>query len=155
MWNDQQHRHRRTRGFTLPEMVLVIVVLGVGLAGVLIAFSTVGRGSADPVLQKQMLSIAEEMMEEIQLRPYVAVPNVAPSGCARNTFNDIQDYNGYATTNTICAIDGSPIPALSSYSVAVGLQPVTVSGVSLMKISVTVSQGGQSLTLTGYRSNYA
>ncbi|MDI4635078.1 type II secretion system protein [Pelomonas sp. V22] len=160
MWNERGRRRsrglaNRSTGFTLPEMLMVIVVLGVGLAGVLIAFSTVGRGSADPVLQKQMLSIAEEMMEEIQLRPYVSVANAAPSGCARNTFNDIQDYNGYQTTNKICAIDGTAIPALSSYSVAVGMQPTTVSGVSMMMISVTVRQAGQSLTLFGYRSNYA
>lgn len=152
MWNE---RRRRARGFTLPEMLMVIVVLGVGLAGVLIAFSTVGRGSADPVLQKQMLSIAEELMEEIQLRPYAVTANTAPSGCARNTFNDIRDYNNYATTNKICTIDGTAIPALSSYSVSVVMQPSVVSGVTMMRIGITVTQGDQSLTLVGFRSDYA
>lgn len=152
MWSD--HR-RHGRGFTLPEMLMVIVVLGVGLAGVLIAFSTVGRGSADPVLQKQMLAIAEELMEEIQLRPYAVAANVAPSGCARNTFNDIRDYNNYATTNKICTIDGTAIPSLSSYSVSIVMQPNVVSGVTMMRIGITVTQGGQSLTLVGYRSDYA
>jgi len=158
MWNSHRTMGlaNRSTGFTLPEMLMVIVVMGVGLAGVLIAFSTVGRGSADPVLQKQMLAIAEEMMEEIQLRPYVAVANAAPAGCARNTFNDIQDYNGYTTSNKICAIDGTTIAALKGYSIAVAMQPTTLSGLAnMMLISVSVSQGGQSLTLYGYRSNYA
>lgn len=151
MWNSRP----RSRGFTLPEMLLVIVVMGVGLAGVLIAFSTVGKGSADPVVQKQMLAIAEEMMEEIQLRPYAIAANTAPAACARNTYNDIRDYNGYSTTNKICTIDGTAIPALSGYSVSVSMQPTTVSGVSLMLISIAVSYGGQTLMLYGYRSDYA
>ena len=60
----------RQRGLSLVEMVIAIVILGVGLAGVLLAFSTVTRGSADPVVTQQMLAIAEEMLEEIQLKPY-------------------------------------------------------------------------------------
>lgn len=151
MWNS-----RGARGFTLPEMLLVIVVMGVGLAGVLMAFSTVGRGSADPVLQKQMLAIAEEMMEEVQLRPFAVAANAAPAACARNTFNDVRDYSGYATINKICTIDGTPIPALSSYSITISVQPVTLAGVAnTLQIVISVSQGGQTLSLYGYRTDYA
>ena len=35
------------RGFTTVEMLLAIVVLGVGIAGVMLAFSTAVRGSGD------------------------------------------------------------------------------------------------------------
>lgn len=147
----------RSTGFTLPEMLLVIVVMGVGLAGVLIAFSTVGRGSADPVLQKQMLSIAEELMEEIQLRPYVAASNTTPAVCARNTFNDVRDYDGYATSNKICAIDGTAIPALNGYSVSIAVTSMSLVGVAgTLQIVVSVTgQNGQTLNLYGYRTNYA
>ncbi len=142
-------------GFTLPEMLLVIVVVGVGLAGVLVAFSTVGRGSADPVLQKQMLSVAEELMEEIQLRPYAITANAAPAACARNTFNDVRDYNGYATSNKICTIDGSPIDSLNGYSVSISVQSVTWQGLAnTLQITITVSQSGRSFVLQGYRTFY-
>lgn len=148
MWN-------RSRGMTLIELVLTIVVIGVGLAGMLAAFSQATRGSADPMVRKQMLAIAEEMMEEIVFKPYAPAANVAPAACARNTYNDIADYNGYSTAN-ICDIDGNAIPSLSGYGIAsVVISDTTLSGVAAKKIVVTVSSSGESLSLTSYRMDWA
>ena len=148
--------HNKQRGFTLIEMVLAIVVLGVGLAGVLIAFSTVARGSADPVVAQQMLAIAEEMMEEIQLKPYAVAANTAPAACARNTWNDVLDYNGYATSGQICTIDGTAIPSLAGYSVQVTVVAATLASVgAARRIDVTVTRGTSSFTLTGWRTDFA
>ena len=144
------------RGFTLIEMVLAVVILGVGLAGVLLAFSTVTRGSADPLVAQQMLAIAEEMLEEIQLKPYASAANTAPAACARNTFNDVLDYNGYTSTGQVCTIDGTPIPALAGYSVQVQVQAAALAGVAAARrISVTVIRGNNSLTLNGWRTDFA
>ena len=144
------------RGLSLIEMVLAIVVLGIGLTGVLLAFSTVTRGSADPVITQQMLAIAEEMIEEIQLKPYAVSVNPAPAACARDTFNDILDYSGYATTAGICTIDGTLIPSLKDYSVQVQVQVAPLVGVSAaLRIDVTVTRGSNSLTLTSWRTDYA
>lgn len=147
---------RRVRGFTLVEMVLAIVVLGVGLAGVLLAYSTAVRGSADPLLHEQMLAVAETLMEEVLLKPYAAAPNAAPAGCARDTYNDIGDYNGYSSVGQICAVDGTAIPALAGYSVNVAVAAGALSGVgAARRITVTVSRGGDSLVLTGWRTDWA
>ncbi|MEY2653254.1 MAG: hypothetical protein RLZZ524_281 [Pseudomonadota bacterium] len=149
---------RRSRGLTLVELVLAMVVIGVGLAGVMLAYSTVSRGSADPLVQRQMQAIAEELIEEIALKPYAAAPHDPPStDCARDTWNDIGDYAGYATTGRICSIDGLPIAALAGYSVRVAIEPVALGGISAARrISVTVSRSGSAdLTLRTWRTDYA
>jgi MSHA pilin protein MshD len=60
----------RSRGVTLMELIVFIVIVGVALAGVFGAFNTMTRGSADPQVRKQVLAIAESLMEEIMLMPF-------------------------------------------------------------------------------------
>lgn len=59
-----------SKGFTLIELVMFIVIVGAALAGVLSAFSTTVRSSADPMIRKQMVAIAEALMSEITLHPF-------------------------------------------------------------------------------------
>jgi MSHA pilin protein MshD len=144
------------RGFTLIEMIVAIIVVSVGIVGVLLAFSIATRGSADPLIHKQMLAVAEEMLDEIELRPYTPASNSAAGGCSRLTFNDLGDYDGYATSGQICTIDGTPIPSLAGLSVSVSVRVATLSGVAAAKrITVTVSRGDVSVTLVGWRTDYA
>ncbi|HTY03730.1 MAG TPA: prepilin-type N-terminal cleavage/methylation domain-containing protein [Rhodocyclaceae bacterium] len=148
---------RRSRGMTLLELILAIVVIGVGLAGVLVAFNQAVLHSADPMVRKQMLAIAEEMMEEITLKPFAATANIAPAGCARNTFNDISDYAGYSSTG-VCDIDGNAVASLAGYNVAVAVTSTTLpapAGVAALRVAVTVSHGADTFTLVGYRTDWA
>ena len=148
------------RGVSLIELVIAIVIISVGLAGVLTAFSVTVRNSSDPLIRKKMLAIAEGMMEEVFLQPYAPAANSAAVGCARNTFNDIGDNNGYATAGMICDADGNQIAALAGYSlsVAVTADAATFSGNGVSaasKITVTVTYGAQSISLVSWRTNYA
>lgn len=145
----------KSRGFTLIEMIVAIVILGVGLAGVLTAFSTTVKSSADPMLNKQMLAIAEGMLEEILLKPYAAGSGTI-SGCNRSLADDINDYAAYS--QPVCDLSGNAIATLSGYTIAVSLD----SGATLhtlasdvTKITVTVNRGSESFSLSGYRTNYA
>lgn len=156
---------RRAAGFTLVEMIIAIVIIGVGLAGVLTAFNINVRSSADPMVRKQMIAAAEGMLEEILLKPF-AVSGVAPTnalvacgsaGAARMAFNDVRDYAGYATTG-ICDIDGAAVAGLGTYNLAVAIaSPNLTDGttaVASLRVAVTVAQGTETLTLVGWRTDY-
>lgn len=140
---------KRRRGFTLIEMVIAIVVIGVGIAGLMLAFGVSTRGSANPLVQRQLLAVAEGLLEEALSKPYDPVAGGGGGGCAREAFNDVDDYNGYA--QALCEIDGSAIPLLDGYSVRIAVQPTTLGGVAAKQVSVTASRGADSLLLQGWR----
>lgn len=148
---------RRHDGFTLVEMVIAIVIISVGLAGVLMAFNTTVKSSSDPLIHKQMLSIAEEMMEEVLLKPY-AVASGTISGCDRVSADDVSDYASY-TDQPICDIDGVAVAGLSGYTISVTVDASASLGTlssNVKKVTVTVKHGtSDALALVGWRTDYA
>ncbi len=172
---------RSSRGFTLIEMVIAIVIISVGLAGVLMAFSVAVKSSADPLIHKQMLAVAEEMMEEILLKPFevsgTAPDNLLKKNCGgaspptRETFDDISDYGGnkpnhvgYETTG-ICDIEGAAVAGLETYDLTVAVDGTAslgdaasggaLNGGKVKKVTVTVSHSSETITLNGWRTWYA
>ena len=109
------------RGVSLVEVVIFIVVVSLAVAGVLVAMDRTARNSADPLVIKQALAIAEALMDEVQLAPFTFCdPNdanvttatsaaVGASGCAatveaigpeagesRQTYDNVNDYHAPA-----------------------------------------------------------
>lgn len=84
------HIRDRQRGASLVELIIFIVIVSVGLAGVLAVFSATAAKSADPVVRKQALAIAESLVEEISLMPFTycdpddpaAATATSTAGCA-------------------------------------------------------------------------
>lgn len=60
-------RMRCQAGLSMVELVLFIVIVGIAVAGVLMVMVQGNKASADPQLRKQAVSIAEGLLEEIQL----------------------------------------------------------------------------------------
>ncbi len=60
----------KAAGLTLIELVMFIVIVSVGIIGILIVFNATVRGSADPMIRKNMLSIAEALLEEVEAMPF-------------------------------------------------------------------------------------
>lgn len=149
MWNSA----RRCAGFTLAEMLIAIVVIGVGLGGVLLAFQTTAKGSADPLVQRQLQAVAEGLLEEVLSKPFAAQAGGGAGGCARDGFNDVDDYHGYASTG-ICEINGSAVPGLGAYAVNVQVAASTLAGVATKRIQVTVTRGSDSLQMMAHRSGW-
>lgn len=61
---------RRATGMSLIEVVVFIVVLGIGIAATLVVFNRVTSASVDPMVRKQALAIASSLLEEIELRGF-------------------------------------------------------------------------------------
>lgn len=149
------------RGFTLIELIIFIVVVSAGLAGILSVMNTVVKSSADPMVRKQAMALADSVLEEILLKSYCDPDTVDtsfnPPACGantveagRSTYDDVDDYNGLTQT----AFTDLP-PALSGYTIAITVAaPASVSGVPMKKVTVTVSRGSENVTMTGYRANY-
>lgn len=168
-------------GFTLIELIVFIVIVSVGLAGVLTVFNTVTRSSAEPVRDKQALAAAEAMLEEA-LNNNFANPGggYTPAGCPatascdRARFDDVDDYNNYGSNSagTLCAgadigikdlttaatvvlpgYDLTVVVAVPGASFAVGADSVTVANYRVVTVSVTDCLTGNDYSLTGYKFN--
>lgn len=145
-------------GVTLVELIIAIVIVAAVVGGLASVLAGVTRASADPVVQRQMLAIAESMMEEVMLKPY-ADPDVDASGQGgRAQFNDIWDFNGYSA-KPVTDIEGTPLPGLDRYAVSVSVDALEAGGLAgigtagdAARIRVTVRNGDDSLTLTGWRT---
>ena len=147
---------RYARGFTLIELIIFIVVISVGLAGIMVVINTIVASSADPLIRKQSVSIAESMLAEILLKDYTN-PEEGYTGSIRSLFDDVSDYAGYSTSAGILDQSGLPVPGLASYNF---FPPVRVtatadlSGVVAYRVTVSVTGPLGVISLSGYRGSY-
>ena len=148
---------RRQSAFTLIEIIITIVVVGIAATALLSVFASMVRGSVDPMIQQQATTIAEAYMEEIMLRAYDD-PQVAESGGAegetRPTYDDVQDYNSLGTTQ-VRDQNNNPIAALSDYQVTVTVGGAVLNTVNAMQIDVSVSHPAiDTIVLSAFRTDY-
>ncbi len=144
----------RQRGFTLIELIIFIVVVSVGLAGILSVMNTVVKSSADPMVRKQAMVLAESILEEVLQKEY-ANPDGGYTGAPdRTQFDDVDDYKGLTAPQieTLFADSRTQVPG---YTIAINVAAAAaVSGVDMKRVTVTVSRGSESIALSGYRANY-
>src|SRR5574340_785113 len=62
-------RHNQ-RGISLVELIMFIVIVSVALAGILLVMNVTTKSSANPLVHKQALAIAESLLEEAELMPF-------------------------------------------------------------------------------------
>ena len=156
----QGQRLLRASGVSLIEAVIFIVIVSVALVVVLKAFDIANQGSADPLLRRQSLAIAQSLLDEISFKDF-ANPDGGYAGpyntATRSQFDDVMDYNGFSM-NGIRDLTGTPIPDLSNYSASVSVTDAafgTVPSSAGYRISVSVTDPANNvLSLDAYRANY-
>ncbi|MDO8445065.1 MAG: type II secretion system protein [Deltaproteobacteria bacterium] len=97
-------RNMNKKGFTLIEVVMIIVILGIMLPGIMMYFIQGVKNSADSQRRATAIFLAEGLMEEIKSKRWdeVAVINATCSNAsaigadaeARIAYDDIDDFSG-------------------------------------------------------------
>lgn len=139
-------------GFTLVELIIAIVIIGIGAAAIMGVFATTIGASADPMVSVQARSVATAYMDEILLRRYGDGPDDCAGG-GRGSWETIWCYNNIPSGGEPPADQfGNPISGLSDYSVSV---VVAALGADVASVDVTVDHtSGLSYTLTSRRGDY-
>lgn len=138
----------RSRGFTLIELIVVIVVLAAGLTGILVVFNQTVARSADPMLQQQAIALAEGYMEEIM---GMGCPGASPTGTARGEWAFVFDYHGVDDQPPV-DVAGNALAGLGAYRVQVTVTNDTLASVPGCRISVLAHGEGARSELTGFRA---
>jgi len=177
----------RQRGLSLIELLIFIIVVGIGVAAVLTAINQGVRASADPMIRKQALAAAESLIEEIELQPFTycdprdanATTATSTAGCSSAAFSmdnpanwgsgktrygptffdNVADYNGFSMSGTLNDVFQQASSNLTGYSASVSVSQVGASfglpNTDVLRITVTVSGSGNSVTLTGFRFRHS
>ena len=139
------------RGFTLIELIIFIVVVGAGLAGILSVMNQVVRNSADPMLTKQAAALADSVLEEVLQKAYADPDGTNVGETGRSDWDNVDDFNG-ATP----AAFGLP-PNLAGYTLLIAVSDGTATlGIAARRVVVTATIAATrvGVVLTGYRADY-
>ncbi len=174
----------RQRGLTFIELIFFIIIVTAGLAGILLVLNQTTSRSADPMVRKQMLAIAESVLEEVRLQAHTFCdpddPNAATAadatGCtggAGGTNNQLTtaptpgETRGHATTpwdhvmdynnaTITTSLAGTVYPGYSANVQVLQLEALGgIAAGEALRIRVTVAFGAESVVLEGYRTRYA
>lgn len=187
-WSTEPALNQRALGLSLIELLVFIVVVGVALAGVLIAINVGAKSSADPMVRKQALAAAESLLEEIEQQPFTycdprdssAATATSSAGCSLASysmdtpanwgsgktrygptfFDNVADYNNFSMSGTLNDVFQQASSRLSGYSASVTVTQVgtgfgLANNADALRVDVTVTGAGDSVTLTGFRFRHS
>lgn len=153
-------RRSEQRGASLIELIVLIVVVGIVATAAMGALATMSSRSADPLVQRQALAVAQSLLDEITAQPTPDGDALGPeTGEARGSssapFNHVNDYDGFSMSG-IRHFDGTAITALESYSASVLVREQAVGNVPAgagwwVEVRVT-GPGGAEVVLAGWRA---
>ncbi len=144
----------RQAGVTLVELIVALTLATVVMGSIWSAWTLLSTRSADPLVARQQLAVAQSLLREIELQPLPGTA-VAAATPGRTGFASISDYDGL-TMNGISDIEGQAVPGLQSYGASISVQPQAFSGVAASQgwwIQVNVTgPDGRALLLGAWRA---
>lgn len=159
-------RAARARGFTLLELVFLVIIMGIAGTAVTVGIDQAVRASADPIRHKQAIAVAEGYLDEVMSFPF------APAGWSgaatqgnRATFDDMRDFNGF-TSEGVHTRGGQGVAGLGGYTVSVTVvdSPAeliaaipampAIPATDMMRVRVRVTGAGRDVTLDTYAFNF-
>lgn len=145
-----------SRGTTLVELLIAIVVIAIAVTSVLSLLSQISVRSAAAMVATQAESVASAYLDEALSKSFADPDGFAEAG--RQNLDDVGDYNFVDNGARDC--QGNAIAGLGQYQVQVSTAPVLF-GVApdqtaAVRVTVDVTDPTGAMTrLEGFRTNYA
>ena len=169
----------RQQGFTLVEIIIGIVTLGIALSLLSTLLFPQAKRSVEPLMQMRASELGIALMNEITSKSFdhysdhsggavrcneIGAPTcsvtLGPEGETRDNYNDVDDYHGLSNmTNSLGDSLTARYPGFS-YNISVCYSDAqgscVAAGTSLFKrVDISVSApNGQSYTFSELRGNY-
>ena len=166
-------------GFSLVELIVMIVVLSVALTGVTIAINETVKQSPKPLVQTRAMELAQTYLDEILAKRFDefsgqggiprcdSTDNAAQTcsnsmgneeGGNRQLFDDVDDFNNLDNSPPINAT-GSALPIYSDYRVQVSVNyaggDIGLANRGAKRITINVTTPlGNTIPVSAYRVNF-
>jgi prepilin-type N-terminal cleavage/methylation domain-containing protein len=129
------HTAIRQRGFTLIELILFIVIVGIAVSAIGVQFNQNVQHSAEPLLRQKALTLAHSHMDAIQGLPFASV--------TAYTDNSVPGISVTVTVSNTAA-----------WSATTPVESIPAADTKKITVTVTTSATAESLNFTLYRVNY-
>jgi MSHA pilin protein MshD len=176
-------RNTNPRGFTLVELVVVIVVLALALTGVTLVINRAVIQSPEALLQTRAMELAQTYLDEILSKRFdehsgsgglprcnsidsgalactPSIPTADPGEATRLAYDDVDDYDGLNEQPPISLTSGTASTLYDDYRVQVsvvhaGSELGLANNQLAKRITVTVTTPqATSIPVSAYRVNY-
>jgi MSHA pilin protein MshD len=186
MYTELHRNFKKTQsGISLVELIMFIVIVSLGIVGILSVMNVTTKASADPMLRKQAVAIAESLLEEIELQAFTfcdpddanaltaTAAVIGAGGCfstvqglgaagetryADPRFDNVGDYHGFNMVG-IRDIQNTLVNGLGGFTANVTMvqdgATFGVAAAEVLRIDVRVTSGPTDITLSGYRFRYS
>ena len=140
----------------MVELIMFIVIVGFAMAGVLMVIDVNVRASADPMVRKQAIVLADSLMEEVLLRAFDDPDGNNAGEVGRADWDNVADYNNIdEVINPAGPVFLGMPPNLNGSRIRITVvdDPVAL-GIPARRVTVTVNRGAEEITMTGLRTNF-